>query len=219
MNLLWKEAYIRMIEVDIKALRDIIATFMKPKRLTHTLGVEEEARALGSIFLPEKLNELSVAGLLHDITKELSVEEHIQLCHEYGITVDFDNIESKLFHAKTGCEFARRKFGCEVVDDEIYYGIYYHTTGREGMTLFESIIYLADYIEKNRTFPDCVKLREYFYNNLEKCDTIEQKKEILRMTMVLSFDMTIKNLIEESRGIDLDTIKARNYFLKNKNCF
>ena len=208
-----------MVDVDISALQDVVSAFMKPKRFIHTLGVEEEARHLGELFLPEKTKKLSIAGLLHDITKELTVEEQIRLCIDYGIEVDEKSIEPKLFHAKTGCEFARRKFGTEIVDDEIYYGIYYHTTGREKMTLFESIIYLADYIEKNRTFLDCVELRQYFYNNLEKCNSMEDKKELLRQTMILSFDMTIKNLIDEGRGIDLDTIKARNYFVKNKSCF
>ena len=35
----------------------------------------------------------------------------------------------------------------------------------------------------------------------------------------MSFDMTIKNLINESREVDFDTINARNYFLKTKDAF
>lgn len=204
--------------IDIVALRDVVSTFMQTKRLIHTFGVEEEAIALGQIFLPEKTEKLAIAALLHDITKELDTESQIGLCMEYGIEIG-ENPVPKLFHAKTGCEFARRKFGTEIVDDEIYYGIYYHTTGRANMTLFETIIYLADYIEKNRKFGDCIKLRKYFYDNLVGCDNIEQKKALLRKTMILSFDMTIENLIEENRLIDFDTVRARNYFISNENCF
>ena len=82
------------------------------------------------------------------------------------------------------------------------------------MTLFEQIIYLADYIEANRDFSDCVFLRNYFNINIGNCSSAEQRLEILRSTMVLSFDLTIKNLIDEGKSIDFDTIKARNYFLK-----
>lgn len=208
-----------MSEVDIEALRDIVKGLMKDKRYLHTLGVEEEARVLGKLFIPEKCEKLAVAGLLHDITKNFSLEKQLELCDEYGIEIDRKFIAPKLLHAKTGCEFARRKFGKELVDDEIYNGIYYHTTGREGMSLFESIIYLADYIEKNRTFPDCILLRNYFYMNIEKCSDITERKEVLRKTMVLSFNLTVKNLIEENAPIDFDTVKARNYFLYNEKCF
>ena len=34
--------------------------------------------------------------------------------------------------------------------------------------------------------------------------------------MVLSFDLTIKNLIDEGKRIDKDTIDSRNYFLTTK---
>ena len=49
--------------------------------------------------------------------------------------------------------------------------------------------------------------------------TNEEKKELLRQTMILSFDLTIKGLMEDGKLVDFDTVKARNYFLKNKNCF
>ncbi len=208
-----------MNKLDVNSLREIISAFMKKKRFVHTLGVEKEAISLGEIFLPNKLEKLQIAGLLHDITKNLSTEEHLALCDEYGIKINKKHISPKLLHAKTGCELARRKFGADIVDDEVYNGIFYHTTGREEMTLFEAIIYLADYIEENRTFSDCITLRNYFYLKLGECTTTEEKLELLRKTMILSFDMTIKNLIDEGKSIDYDTIMARNYFVNNENCW
>ena len=189
------------------------------KRYKHTLGVAKEAYELGMIFMPELAEKLGFAGLLHDITKDFTLEAQIKLCNEYGIKLDMDNIVPKLLHAKTGCEYARRCFGKDLIDDLVYSGIYYHTTGRHGMTLFEAIIYLADYIEVGRTFEDCVALRKYFYDSIAVCNSFEEKLEVLRKTMVMSFDLTIKNLIEESKQIDSDTVEARNYFLINKNVF
>ena len=58
-----------------------------------------------------------------------------------------------------------------------------------------------------------------FYDNIENADTSNEKKEVLRKTLVLSFNYTLKDLMKEDRRIDSDTIDARNYFLMTKNCF
>lgn len=201
------------------SIREIVKSYVSEKRFSHTLGVEREAYSLGLIFMPEKAEKLKLAGLLHDITKDFKTEKQLQLCDEYGIYVDIEHLAPKLLHSKTGCEFALRTFGDEIVDSEVYSGILYHTTGRECMSLFESIIYLADYIEDTRTFEDCIKLRNYFYDNINNASSYEEKIEVLRKTMILSFDLTIKNLIDEGKRIDKDTINARNYFVSCKNVF
>ena len=204
---------------DIEFFKEVIRSLETPKRYKHTLGVQKEAYELGRIFLPNKAEKLAFAGLLHDITKDFNTEKQLSLCDKYGIDVDKNNVVPKLLHSKTGCEYARRTFGRELVDDEVYNGIYYHTTGRKNMTLFEAIIYLADYIEEGRTFEDCVVLRKYFYDNISNTSSSGEKLEILRKTMVMSFDLTIKNLIDEGKKIDYDTVEARNYFLSNKDLY
>ena len=52
-----------------------------------------------------------------------------------------------------------------------------------------------------------------------KANDYSDKLEVLRKTMVYSFDLTICNLIDEGKLIDQDTVNARNYFLLNKNVF
>ena len=84
------------------------------------------------------------------------------------------------------------------------------------MSIFEMLIYLADYIEDGRTFEDCVVLRKFFYDKIKFSKTMEEKLETLRKTMLFSFDLTIKNLIDEGKIIDADTIESRNYFLTTK---
>lgn len=197
---------------DWEFIKTTVSSLQKDKRYKHTLGVANEALNLGRIFLPNKLEKLYFTGLLHDITKDFSTQKQLELCEKYNINIPSD-IAPKLLHAKTGANYALTLFGESLVDKEVYDGIYFHTTGRENMTLFEMIIYLADYIEAGRTFEDCVYLRDYFYDRINKH---EDKLEVLRKTMVLSFDLTIKNLISEKKLIDSDTINARNYFLKTK---
>lgn len=203
----------------INEIRDIVKSFVSEKRFLHTLGVENEVYKLGKIFLPEKAEKLRLTGILHDITKDFKTEKQLHLCDEYGIKYDINNLVPKLLHAKTGCEFARRLLNSAIVDDEVYNGILYHTTGRSNMTLFEALVYLADYIEETRTFYDCVLLRNYFYDGIANANSYDDKIEVLKKTMIFSFNLTIKNLIDDNKPIDFDTLNARNYFIANKNIF
>lgn len=203
------------MKYDCESIKNKVKSYQNEKRYLHTIGVSEEAKELAKIYLPEKEDKLFLAGLLHDITKEFTKEEQLKMCHKYGIELQ-KSIAPKLLHAKTGANLAREIYGSEIVDNEVYNAIYYHTTGKENMSLFEMIIYLADYIEKGRTFEDCIILREYFYENIKNATDYNAKLEILRKTMVFSFDLTIKNLISEGKRIDSDTVNARNYFLNCK---
>ncbi len=202
-------------ENKLCTLREKVKGYMTEKRYRHTLAVEREVCRLAEIFVPDEpytALKLRCAALLHDITKVLSLEKQLQYCQIFDIIIrNGDELSPKIFHAKTGAEIAKRDFS-EYVDGEILSGIRWHTTGRDAMTLFECIVYLADYIEDTRTFEDCVLLREYFYSEVN--DPCADKELVLTKTMVLSFDMTIKCLLSENALVDMDTIEARNYFIR-----
>lgn len=196
----------------LSELREKIKPYLTEKRYAHTLAVEREAASLADIYLPEKKGELRCAALLHDITKILSFENQLQYCEKFDIIVrSSDKMSPKIFHAKTGAAVAAGDFP-DFVNDEIISGIRWHTTGHAGMTVFESLVYLADYIEDTRTFDDCVELRKFFYDGLAAGRV--SKEELLVTTMIKSFDMTIRMLIEEGSLIDSDTVEARNCFVK-----
>lgn len=197
----------------VEKLRERVKPYLTEKRYSHTLGVEREAASLGRLFLPDDINRLRCAALLHDITKKQSAEEQLALCRELGIEPDDEVLAApKLFHSITGAALAERAFP-EYADTSVISGIRWHTTGYAGMTMFESVIYLADYIEDTRTFEDCVTLRKFFYEGLSAADSESEKYTVFLKTMVLSFDMTVKNLIEEESLIDRNTVEARNSFI------
>ncbi len=203
-------------EEMLSVLREKVRPYLKPKRYEHTLAVEKEAARLGEIYIPAEVNRLRAAALLHDITKKLDLQEHLQICNKFDIIVgDNPEREKKLFHSKTAPAVIKEQFE-GFYDEEILSAVRWHTTGRAGMTLFESLVYLADYIEETRTFKDCIVLRNCFYSQLE--ENGDRLFEVLRQTMIMSFDMTVKNLIEEKGLIDSDTISARNFFIIG-NCF
>ena len=78
------------------------------------------------------------------------------------------------------------------------------------MTLCEMLIYLADYIDLSRTFEDCVTLRNFFFDKKPENMGEEERLSHLRDTLILSFDMTIRALLEEGTPISADTLEARN---------
>lgn len=203
----------RITEEMLSDLREDIKPYLTEKRYAHTLAVEKAAAELGAVYLPDQVTKLRAAALLHDITKKADTEKQLQYCGEFGIMVTQSDRQSpKIFHARTGAALAERDFAA-YADPMVISGIRWHTTGHDGMTVFEAIVYLADYIEETRTFPDCVALRQYFREELAKADTPAEREAVLRRTMVRSFDMTIRNLLEENAPVDNDTINARNYYL------
>lgn len=206
-------------EEMLALLRKDVGGRMSEKRYRHTLGVEREAAALCEVYLPEKKNEMRAAALLHDMTKEYSLEKQLKICEEFGIMVGVsDRMAPKTFHAKTAAALIAALYP-DYDLPEIVSAVRYHTTGRADMSMCECILYLADYIEDTRTFPDCVKLREFFYSGLAGCADEKERIAILYDTMILSFDMTIKGLIEDGVPICRDTTDARNSFIVRKNGF
>ena len=151
--------------LTVEALRPIAMSYLKPKRMPHVLGTEQEAA-----FLAEKygadVTAARIAALLHDCTKKLDLPQQLSLCRHYAIPLDeMERNYLKLLHSKTGAAVARDRFG---VSDEIYNAIFYHTTGKADMTLLEKIIYLADYIEPSRSFPGVEELRTAVHEDLDR---------------------------------------------------
>ncbi|MBQ4353315.1 MAG: bis(5'-nucleosyl)-tetraphosphatase (symmetrical) YqeK [Clostridia bacterium] len=200
-------------EQDTAVLAERVKPYLTEKRYVHTLAVANEAKKLGAVYLPKKIAKLQAAALLHDITKKADLKKQLQYCEEFGIIVKPDDLLSpSVFHAKTAEALAARDFS-DLVDDEILAGVRWHTTGHADMTVFEAIIYLADYIEETRDFDDCVKVRSFFYDHIAKgTDPIK----VLRDTMIYSFDCTITLLLEEGAVVDSDTICARNFYIAQK---
>ena len=200
-------------EETLAELRERIRPYLKENRYLHTLEVEEEVARIGAVFLPDKIEKLRIAALLHDITKRDDLEKQLQMCEEFGIILQREDLDSpQVLHAVTGAAVAARDFA-DVVDEEILSGIRFHTTGRDSMTVFESLVYLADFIEPSRTFDDCIALRNFFWGSMPNADDRLVQTIHLCRTMLLSFDMTIRNLLDEERSVGTDTVLARNCFL------
>ncbi len=198
---------------EIDALRESIPTLMSPKRALHTLEVERAALRLGELYCKDSLHILSAAALLHDITKEYTVDEHMAILAAHGIEPSvYDTCSPKTLHARTAALVIPERYP-ELALPEVISAVRWHTTGHGGMTLTEKLIYLADYIDMSRTFPDCVTLRSLFWS--AEPELMSPKYRLLHLDRVIvrSFDMTAASLIEGGELIVPEMLEARNALL------
>lgn len=195
-------------------IRYELGKYCDEKRVPHVLGVEKEMRKLSSIYeIGEYDTELGgIAALLHDITKKQSVEWHVNFLVKHGIAPDADTVASpKTLHQLTGSILAGELYP-SYAPEKVCKAISVHTTGSPDMTLFDKLLFLADFIEETRTFDSCVKLRRYFYSRLQK----DGKDAALDKTMLKAYRIMLKELKEENKPIHPKTLAAYNAALKGK---
>lgn len=199
----------KITEEMLKGLRGRVTENMSQKRAIHTLEVEKMAVRLCALFCPEKTDKMRAAALLHDITKEYSLDEHLMICEKYRLDVsERDLFSPKTFHARTAAAIIPDTYP-EFADGEIVSAVRYHTTGREGMSVFEKIIFLADYIDDTRTYPSCISLRDEFFSaKPEKMNEVERIRHLDRAALD-SIENTLSYLQSKERSIHPLTLEAR----------
>lgn len=145
-------------------MEKVIKQMLSPKRYEHSIGVANTARQLAQLY-GEDADKAELAGIVHDIAKELPKEELLKLCEKGGIAVN--EIEAQnptLLHGPAGAVL----IGDYGIDDEdIKNAVRYHTVGRGQMSVLEKIIYLADIIEPSRDFPEVEELRALAQKDLD----------------------------------------------------
>lgn len=199
-------------------LRAQVMAAMSPKRFRHTAAVEDMVARLCALYCPEHTLQMRAAALLHDITKEKTPAEQETLCRQLDLPVSsFDRRAPKTFHARTGAAMIAEAYPA-FNDETVVHAVRWHTTGHRNMSLTERLLFLADYIDLSRTYPACVTLRRYFWGAIEAegISSPEALQELLRETMLLAFDMTIRDLLDEGAPIALDTIEARDSILEER---
>ncbi len=137
-----------------------------PDRLAHVYGVRDTALKLGKKYNLD-LNILEITALLHDITKYYSKEDNIKIINSYFPETKFiyDEYNDNVLHAFSAYIVAKRKYG--IKNGEILNSILNHTVGRPNMSMYEKVIFISDYIEPNRTYPSCVKVRAIVEQSLD----------------------------------------------------
>lgn len=153
--------------INCKKIRKALEKSQDDKRFEHTIGVAYTASALAMRYEAD-VKKAEVAGLLHDCAKCIDNDKKLSLCQKYNINVnEFERRNPFLLHAKLGSFLAMKKF--HITDKDIINAILNHTTGRPEMSLLEKIIYVADYIEPNRSqAPNLMIIRKLAFINIDE---------------------------------------------------
>ena len=205
-----------MTEAQISALREEMRAHMDEKRYAHTLGVEKEMRHLAQTLAPALVPYAAVAGLLHDVTKCLKRDEQLAYCQENGLSVDDDErLAPALLHAKTGAHYARTHYP-ELVTKEIVDAVDRHTTAHPPLSLLAAMLFVADFTEEGRDYPDCVALRNFLYEKeLSGATGLAHFKAVV----LKALDLSLYELLRDGRPIAWRTVEARNAMLADECLF
>lgn len=187
---------------DKEAVLSYLHEHLKPKRITHTLGVAETAREMAA-RLGCDTEKAELAALMHDAAKYMPTEEAFSLCEKAGIALDaWTKKTPEILHAPAGAALAKIYF--HETDEDIINAVMYHTTGRVGMRLLEKIIFLADMIEPNRRpFEGLEAIRDMWQADLDAA-------------LVAAMDSSIRYVIQKGDYIHPDTVLARNSLIKKQ---
>ena len=176
-------------------LEQVVIRLLNPNRVAHVLGCRDTAVALAKRWGAD-VTDAARAGILHDITKALDGPLQLTVCAEYGkILGEFSRKYPRTLHALTGSMVAERIFG---ENEAVVSAIRSHTTGKADMNLLETIIYVADYMEPNRSFPGVEELRELAFSDLTAA-------------LKLGLEMTLEHLKEQGNEVSPESREALDW--------
>ena len=175
--------------------KSILQNRLTPKRYHHSLCVADEAVRLAEKYGGNK-EKAYLAGLLHDITKNATEQEHLHIFQEFGIMLnDVEKNAEKLWHAVSGAAYIEHILG--INDSEIITAVRYHTTARADMSQLEKLLYLADFTSSDRDYDDI--------------DIMREKVEIsMEAALDYALSYTINDLVSRGKPLHIDTINAYN---------
>jgi predicted HD superfamily hydrolase involved in NAD metabolism len=195
---------------ELEQLRACVESRLSPKRFEHTLGVERAAVILGGLFMPDKVYEISFAALLHDIAKEISKDEQLELIQSSGYELTADDLNSPaVLHSYAAPGLIKRDFP-KYATENILSAVYNHTVGCVEMTVFDKIIFISDFIEDTRTYPDCIAARAMLLGDIEEKD-MQQRMYLLNKTCLFAVNSTLGSLKRRGMTVNPKTIAVKNY--------
>lgn len=183
---------------SVDEFKNILSLKLSKKRCTHSFNVADEARKLAEHYGYYDPDKAYLAGLLHDVCKEIPPEAQLEMVMKSDMDVTDAEIKSPpLHHAIAGAYYAKTVFG--FTDEDFLNSIRYHTVGRGEMSRLEEIVYLADLISAERNYKDVSKMRKVSYQSIDKA-------------MLEALVFSIESVLGKGSLIPLHTTQAYNRY-------
>lgn len=181
--------------------KTLIRAKMGDYRFNHSVNVASEAVELARLYGADQ-DLAYLAGILHDVTKEVPKEEQLQIIADGGIILDsVQQNAPKLWHSISGSVYIKNELGID--NPDVINAVRYHTTGRAGMSLLEKIIFTADFTSAERSYDGADIMREKSRRSLEEA-------------MLFACKYTIGSLSSKELAIHRDQLDLYNELVAEK---
>ena len=183
------------------ALKEVLLARLSQKKYLHSLGVADTAKELAEHYGYDP-DKAYLTGLLHDYAKKMSAHELIEIAQKHELTEDMLELNMmEVLHAPVGAYLVEQEL--KVYDPEILQAIRRHTLGATDMSLLDEIIYVADMIEPNRSFPELLAYRKAAFENLA-------------LGVVMGVNSSIVSCLEKNKLIHPRSLNMRNQYIEKR---
>ncbi len=170
------------------------------KRYNHCVNVGNMAKKLAKVHGADE-KKAYIAGILHDIAKEMSYKEQLEVLGERNFyPSEYSSKNYRIFHGWVGSIYVKKNFNID--DEDVLNAIRYHTTGRKSMSKLEKIIYNADCVSVERRFEGVEYFRRASLSNLD-------------IVIIDKLAGAMKDCLKKQRIIMRDTYEAYNDLIEN----
>ncbi len=132
----------------LKRINEDLKGELSLKRYEHTIRVVETAKKIAKYYHVDQ-QKVKLAALCHDLTKERPKSWQLNILHKYGVKDEMLLTVAPIMHAYTASVYIQEKY--LITDEEVIEAIRFHTIGNEQMGDVAKVVYIADYIEPDRT--------------------------------------------------------------------
>ncbi|MGR3741606.1 bis(5'-nucleosyl)-tetraphosphatase (symmetrical) YqeK [Companilactobacillus sp. DQM5] len=141
-------------------------------RFNHCLRVEKKSKEL-AIRFNANITRAGISGLLHDYCKQMPKEKFIEAVKKFNLDEDLLNYGNGIWHGSIGADIIREEL--DVNDEIILNAIRKHTIADPYMTDIDKIVFIADFIEDARDFPEVDMARKIAEKSLDDAVSFELK--------------------------------------------
>ena len=148
---------------NVERIKEDLRGYLSEYRFFHCLRVAYVARKLADVYHYD-MDKAYVAGLIHDIAKEFSDEENLNVIKKYHLSQSLLNEDyRKLLHSDIGACLAKNVYG---LDEDICHAVKCHTIGDIPMNLLDKILFVADKIEPGKDYMGIEEERKLAYQDI-----------------------------------------------------
>ena len=188
---------------NYKRMKGLLMQRVSPTRYVHCLSVAKTARKIARAYDLDT-HKARMAGLLHDWDKALLPERLRDRVNDYHLDFDEDVIADMpwVLHGPTAAAVLADQF--PELGEDVFPAIAHHTIPSTDMSELDMIVFMADKLEPTHDVA--------VYKRLSKQIGVIPLKELFFEVQKAG----LIYLIEANRPMNVQTIKAWNYYLKDQ---